>query len=64
MISKALFMAIAEDFIDAEIKATKEGLNGTMATQVAAQEIARNFHSLILDAVKTAHVEGATSFAN
>ena len=63
MISKALFMAIAEDYIEAEIKATKESLNGTMATQAAAQAIARNLHSRLLNAVETARTQGATSFA-
>ena len=54
MISKKHFMAIAEDYFDAEINLTNQTVNGTQATQYEASKIARNLREMLIKAIDDA----------
>jgi hypothetical protein len=54
MVSKKYFMALAEDYIDAEIHLTNQVANGTMATQYEARKIATNLREMLLKGIAEA----------
>ena len=47
-------MAIAEDYIDAEIRASKEAMNGNLASQAEAQQQTKTLREMLTKAIENA----------